>query len=294
MEDIIDILKFCFKEISDKIRNNNSLILGDMTESLNKSGDNCKNLDIIANNIIKNALEKCKSVKNIISEEEDEIIELNKEGKYMVCYDPLDGSSNIDINVGTGTIFSIFDSGNIKSGRNILLAGYCIYSSSTQLVLCENSKVNMYQLIDNEFKLIRENIEVPLRGNIYAINTSYKYQWLEHCYDSNFISELIKKKYNMRWTGSLVLDAHRLLLNGGFFAYPKNNNNSFGKIRLIYEAFPIAYILSCAGGFAITLYDHILKMRFPKDDIHEKIEIRLFSEEEYYQFIGFRDYTYAC
>jgi len=292
MDEVIKVLKNSCINISELIRNNNSLDIGKVTNNNNVSGDNTKILDIETHNILTNDLRKCKYVKKLISEESENIIDTgNEEGKYLVCYDPLDGSSNIDINVGTGTIFSIFDNDKIKTGRDILVAGYCIYSSSTQLVLAYNKEVNMYQLIDGEFKLIKKNIKMPNNGNILSINESYRYEW-QHTYDTQMIRNLVLKKYNFRWVGSLVLDAHRVLLNGGLFSYPINKSNKQGKIRLIYEAYPIAYIIYLAGGYATSLYDEILKLGFPIDNIHKKTELRLFSYQEYIDFIKIRDFRY--
>jgi len=292
MDEVIKVLKNSCIHISELIRNNNSLEMGQFTNNNNVSGDNTKILDIETHHILTNDLRKCKYVKRLISEESEKIIDTeNEEGKYLVCYDPLDGSSNIDINVGTGTIFSIFDNDKIKAGRDIIAAGYCIYSSSTQLVLAYNKEVNMYQLIDREFKLIKKNIKIPNKGNIYSINESYRLEW-KHTYDKQMIMKCLINKYNFRCVGSLVLDAHRILMNGGFFSYPINKSNKQGKIRLIYEAYPIAYIIYLAGGYATSLYDDILKLGFPIDDIHKKTELRLFSYHEYIDFINIRDFRH--
>lgn len=289
MDYILSDLKQCFIDISFTIKNNSSLELSKKTNVLNESGDNTKLLDQLCHNILTDKLLKNEFVHQIISEESEDIIKSNTNGDFLVCYDPLDGSSNIDVNVGTGTIFCIFNKDNKSRGSSILCAGYCIYSCSTQLILAKNNKVELYQLIDNDFKLIKGKINIPQKGNSYMINTAYKNEWISHNYDKNIIKDLNNMKYNMRWTGSLVLDAHRLLLTGGFFSYPVNNKNISGKIRLVYEAFPIAYIICCAGGFALSLYDEILKLRF-SNDIHEKTELRLFSREEYLRFIEKRDY----
>ena len=193
----------------------------------------------------------------------------------------LDGSSNIDVNITTGTIFAIykFKDGKIQSGRNIVAAGYCLYGGSTQLVLADEKGVNMYQLINNNFEIIKENIKVRVIGSTYAINESNKHIWIDSRY-KKITESLINKNYTARWVASLVADAHRTLLKGGFFAYPGDKRNSNGKIRLLYEAYPFAYIYEKARGYASNGKINLLDVDFPKN-IHQKTPIILSSKFEF-------------
>ena len=174
----------------------------------------------------------------------------------MVCFDPLDGSSNIDSNITVGTIFAIYDlsesdnntplSDILKNGNSIVCAGYCLYGSSTQFILATN-RVQLFLLKNQQFKLIHDNLKIKEKGNIYSINESNKHKWIG---DKNqqFIEKLLDEKYTARWVGSMVTDCHRTLIKGGLFSYPENKKDTDGKIRLLYEAYPFAYIFKIAGG----------------------------------------------
>ena len=281
MNEILNVIQNCCIKISDLIRESNSNNLGSLANEFNISGDNVKKLDLMANDILKNNLSVLSSIKYIGSEEDKELILINNSGKYMVCFDPLDGSSNIDVNITTGTIFAIykFENGKIKNGRNIVAAGYCLYGGSTQLIIADEKKVNMYQLINNQFNLIKENLKIRNMGSIYAINECNKYIWTDSRY-VKLTDNLIKKNYTARWIASLVADAHRTIIKGGFFAYPGNKKYPDGKIRLLYEAYPFAYIFEKAGGFSSNGYINLLDVDFPKN-IHQKTSIILSSKFEF-------------
>lgn len=281
MENVLNIIKNSCKEISNIIRNSNSLNLSEVNEKYNISGDNVKKLDLISNEILKNNLSKCPNVRSIGSEEEDKLIETTfTNGDYLVCFDPLDGSSNIGVNITTGTIFAIYKYVNneIKDGNNILVAGYCLYGGSTQLVVA-NNKINIYQLNNNNFELIKSDWKIPNKGNYYSINESNKYKWTTNKYDK-LINKLIQKNYSARWVGSLVADGHRTLIKGGFFTYPGNKTNPYGKIRLLYEAYPFAYIFKIGGGESSNGSINLLDVLYPKD-IHQKTPIILSSKYEF-------------
>ena len=205
----------------------------------------------------------------------------------MICFDPIDGSSNIDVNITVGTIFGLYqyDNNKLISGHNIVMAGYCLYGGSTQLILAKNNSVDMYSLINNNFKLIKKDIKIKDKGKIFSINESNKYKY-KNPNINKVIDELIKLNYNARWVGSLVSDAHRTLIKGGFFIYPKNNLNKTGKIRLIYEGYPIAYIIETAGGKSSDCCSNksLLDLPFPLNNIHMKTGILLSSLHEYNLF----------
>ena len=158
MIDILETLKKSIISISTMLKDNSSLNLGIITSDINNTGDQVKKFDIISNNILIENLKKCSSIKRIFSEEIEHPIDVNPDGKYLVTFDPLDGSGNIDVNITSGTIFGIFldDNKDIISAKNIVAAGYGLYSAATQYVEATDV-INIYQYIDNEFKLIKKH-----------------------------------------------------------------------------------------------------------------------------------------
>jgi len=284
---ILSKLSKSITEISYLIRKSSPLDLSSVLGSENPSGEQVKKLDIDSNNILKRNLSLVKSIKYLASEEDDEKIEINKDGKYLVSFDPLDGSSNIDCNITVGTIFCVFEYDNNKliDGRNIVMAGYSLYGGSTQLVVCKYGKVDIFSLdeISDKWSMIFTNYKMKDQGNIYSINESYK--TIYNSKYNEYIDSLIEEKYNMRWVGSLVADFHRTLIKGGVILYPGNKKNKKGKIRLVYEAYPLAYIIEKADGMS---YDgnvnSILNIPFPKD-IHERTPIFFGSEYEIFKLM---------
>lgn len=281
MEEIINVLKECFIEISNKIKTTSPFDLSNTNNCINSSGDITKYLDQYSNDLIKNNLLKSKYVKAIVSEEESNLVYTSfNDAKYLVSYDPLDGSSNIDVNISIGTIFAIYEfiNNEVQSGRNIVGAGYCLYGASTQLIIATNA-VDMFMLIDNNFIEVKKNLSIKNKGNIYSINESYKYIWNNQKIN-NLIDQLIKQNYSARWVGSLVADAHRTLIKGGIFLYPSNNKDKNGKIRVLYEAYPFAYIFEKANGKAFDGNINVLDIPFPKN-IHIQTPIILSGPYEF-------------
>ena len=282
--EIVKLLENGFIQISDLIRNEDSLTLSNLTSSNNNSGDDVKKLDLFSNDILKDILSKCELVRNIGSEEEDELYETEfKDAPYLVCYDPLDGSSNIDVNITTGTIFSIYkyDSDNtIKNGRNIILSGYCLYGGATQYLIAYENKLSFYQFntINNDFFLLNDNLRIKEKGTLYSLNESNSKIWTDNRYQK-LITNLSSEKYSARWVGSLVADGHRTIIKGGFFAYPGNKKDEDGKIRLLYEAYPFAHIFEVGGGYSSNGERNILDVPFP-ENIHQKTPIILSSRNE--------------
>lgn len=282
LKEILNEIQQACISISHEIRYSDSLDLSEVEGKCNNSGDNVKKLDLISNDILKRRLVKCKHVRMIGSEEENYLIPgsgfLN--GKYFVCFDPLDGSSNISVNITTGTIFAVYEyiNDNIQSGRNLVMAGYCLYGGSTQLVVAQNT-VDIYSLEKTGFKKTHEDWKIPTQGQYYSVNESNKHIFLDKKYNQ-IIETLIKKKYSSRWVGSMVADGHRTLIKGGFFSYPGNKNNPEGKIRLLYEAYPFAYIFEIAGGESSNGKINILDIPFP-EKIHQKTPIILSSKMEF-------------
>ena len=287
--ELIPILEKSFLEIANLMRNQNTLDLGDYMNEYNFSGDDVKQLDLMSNVILKTNLEKCNKVRCIGSEEDEELhYTKHEDAPYLICFDPLDGSTNIDVNITTGTIFAIYkyDNNNeIKNGRNIIMSGYSLYGASTQYLIAYNNKLSMYQYVSSEnmFVCNKTDMKIKEKGNIYSINESAKHTWCDKRFNS-FIETCINNGYNMRWVGSLVADAHRTLIKGGFFAYPANNKNTNGKIRLLYEAYPFAHIFETAGGYGSNGEEQLLDVPFP-ENIHQKTPIILSSNSEFTQFI---------
>jgi fructose-1,6-bisphosphatase I len=267
------------------------LDLGGLLNENNVSGDDVKELDVVSNDLLKHNLSQCSLVRTIGSEEEDELYQTSHvDAPYLVCYDPLDGSSNVDVNITTGTIFAVYqydENGKIESGRNIVMSGYCLYGGCTQYILAYNGSVSMYQYIPskhcftckNEFVKIHENMKVQEKGTIFSLNEAHKHKWCDKRFQP-FIETMIEQKYNARWVGSMVADGHRTLIKGGFFAYPANESSLQGKIRLLYEAYPFAHIFETAGGISTDGITNILDIPYP-EKLHQKTPIILSSKTEY-------------
>lgn len=234
--------------------------------SVNKSGDSQKKLDVLSNDIFKNAVKFSRHLCVLVSEEEETpvIIEAALSGKYCVCTDPLDGSSNIDCNVSTGTIFGIYEktptpTAGIKDvlrpGSELIAAGYCMYGSSTQLVLTTGKGVNGFTLDPaiGEFILTHPLMRIPDKSKtIYSVNEGNSKYWDEPT--RTFVARVknLPKPYSHRYVGSMVSDVHRTLLYGGIFMYPADSKSKDGKLRLLYEANPMSMICEQAGGVAIA------------------------------------------
>jgi fructose-1,6-bisphosphatase I len=278
--------------------------LSGMQGSVNIQGEDQKKLDIVANRIMKTKL-CCSGKVSIIASEEDEKACLCTDitdnaafsGDYAAVFDPLDGSSNIDSGLPTGTIFGIYrkpkygpsdpDTTVRQRGTNLVAAGYCLYAASTHIVLTLRTGLHMFTLDDvsGEFHLTRSNIKMPRSGPIYSINDANQIDWepgMRH-----FLSDLrgktikgvtCEKNPTLRYMGALVADAHNIILNGGIFGYPGSIKSPKGKLRLVYEANPLALIIEEAGGWASTGKMRILDV--PVDDIHDRTPLFLGSVEQ--------------
>jgi fructose-1,6-bisphosphatase I len=244
-------------------------ILG-MSGKTNIQGEEVQKLDEFANNTIKRRMARSGFLCVMTSEEEDDIIPVAEgyEGKYTLAFDPLDGSSNIDVNVSIGTIFSIHRCRTqagpggkedlLQKGRDQVAAGYIVYGSSTMLVYTTVDGVHGFTLDPSvgEFYLSHPNIRVPVRSRYYSINEGNSSRWHDDVKRYlSFLKEEDKESgrpYSTRYIGSLVADFHRNLIAGGIFLYPGDRKNPEGKLRLLYEAAPLAFIIEQAGGRAIT------------------------------------------
>lgn len=239
----------------------------------NIQGEHVQKLDEFANATIKRRMEQCGYVCIMTSEEEEDVIPVldGYEGKYTLAFDPLDGSTNIDVNVSIGTIFSVHRkiSGGkkgtaadlLQKGSRQIAAGYIIYGSSTMLVYTTGEGVHGFTLDPSvgEFFLSHPDIRIPEKSKYYSVNESYANYWFEGTKRYvTYLKEIDKasgRPYNLRYIGSLVADFHRNLISGGIFLYPRDRKSSAkpeGKLRLLYEAAPMAMIVREAGGAAIT------------------------------------------
>lgn len=271
-------------------------ILG-YAESKNIQGEDQKKLDVIANQLMKDSLTHLPSVAAIASEEEDNPVSANADGKFLVAFDPLDGSSNIDINGQIGTIFGIYprlqqvaidnEEQFLQLGSQQFAAGYMLYGPSTQLVISLGETTDCFTLDETSstFFMTQQAIKIPKDTQEFSINMSNQRFWSEKM--RNYITELIAgasgsrgKNFNMRWNGAMVGDVHRLMMRGGIFLYPSDNRNPKqpAKLRLLYEANPIAMLVENAGGKAWNESQPILSIQ--PSALHQRVAVILGSAHE--------------
>ncbi|MBM32244.1 MAG: fructose-bisphosphatase class I [Chloroflexi bacterium] len=271
-------------------------ILGS-ANSINVQGEDVQKLDLIANEILLKFLKNDSGCGGYASEElEKPEFFNNEDSSFFVVADPLDGSSNIDVNMPIGTIFGIIrktvpeKSGFIRSGRYYIASGYILYGPSTLLVIAFNNNVNEFTLdpLENKFYLSDENINVPISGETYSINegnfdswSSPIKKWAES--RKNSFNEL-KKSSSLRYVGSLVADAHRTLKKGGIFVYPADKKNPNGKLRLMYEANPYALIFESANGSSSNGEVSILDIE--PENFHQRTPLILGSKINVQSFLS--------
>ena len=266
-------------------------ILGDAQMGDNASGDQVQKLDLYANEKLIECLRNSGECCGIASEEMEDFIPItslaSKTSKYVVVFDPLDGSSNIDVNVSVGTIFGIYrrvsdPSGSctmedfLQKGTELVAAGYVLYGTSTLLVYSTGRGVNGFTLDPSigEFCLSHRDIKIPERGNYYSVNQGYYLKfdvemrrYIDHCSDMNL---------RLRYIGSMVSDVHRILFQGGIFLYPNTRKYPHGKLRLLYECNPLSMIVEQAGGRSITCQlDRILEVEIKH--LHQRATIAIGS-----------------
>uniref|UniRef100_UPI00398E6B6B fructose-1,6-bisphosphatase 1-like n=1 Tax=Pristiophorus japonicus TaxID=55135 RepID=UPI00398E6B6B len=300
LNQLLSALCTAVKAISSAVRKAGIANLYGLSGSkINVTGDEVKKLDVLSNDMVVNMLKSSFSTCVLVSEEEKDaiIVDPDQQGKYIVCFDPLDGSSNIDCLVSIGTIFAIYrkttpgqptEKDALQSGRNIVAAGYALYGSATMLVLSSGNGVNCFMLDPaiGEFILVDKNVTMKKKGNIYSINEGYAK------YFDPIVTEYIKKKkfpedgsspYGARYIGSMVADVHRTLMYGGIFLYPANTKSPKGKLRLLYECNPMAYIIEQAGGKATTGTEAVLDI-IP-ESIHQRAPIIMGSTDDVQEYI---------
>jgi len=294
---LLNTISFAAKIISREVNKAGLVEILGITGETNVHGEQVRMLDEYAQNVFVQTLEKSGQLCVMVSEESEEIIAIPDDypcGKYVLCFDPLDGSSNIDANVSIGSIFAIYKkiTGGrhgtlediIQPGNKLVGAGYVIYGSSTMLVYSTGLGVHGFTLDPSigEFLLSHENIRIPEKGSIYSVNEGNYESWDDGF--KRYITSLKKpanpneKPYSARYIGSMVSDIHRNLLYGGIFLYPGDKRNPRGKLRLLYEAIPMAYIIEQAGGAAIDGTQRILDIK--PHSLHERIPVIIGSRED--------------
>jgi fructose-1,6-bisphosphatase I len=293
------------KMIAAKVRRAGLLDVLGATESVNVQGETQQKLDVYANQALIHCLGVRDNVAVLASEENDEPVPLNRkpgDGKYIVVFDPLDGSSNIDVNVGVGTIFSILQRDDslphqesldlvLQPGYRQVAAGYVVYGSSTIFVYTTGTGVFGFTLDPavGAYVLSHENIRMPSKGSYYSVNEANangfppRYQkYLAMLRGGDF-----GRNYSSRYIGSLVADFHRTLLKGGVFLYPPTKSHATGKLRLLYEANPIAFIAEQAGGVATDGNGRILDI--VPTSIHQRTPLIVGGESEMQAFAAITD-----
>ncbi|MEP2781480.1 MAG: class 1 fructose-bisphosphatase [Pseudoruegeria sp.] len=296
---IEDIATSC-RGIAHQIRNGAFLNILGATETSNVQGETQKQLDIIANDFFLGHCPNCSRVAALVSEEIDDVIWIKDEpkaGDYIVYFDPLDGSSNLDVNLSVGSIFSIIElqeditditnEAVLFRGAKQICAGYSLYGPSTSLILTTGYGVNgfTHKIGTGEFHLTFADMQVPEETSEFAINASRSKNW--DTVITRYVDECLAgqegprgRDFNMRWTASMVAEVHRILIRGGIFMYPKDSANAGmgGKLRLLYEANPMGMIIEQAGGRASTGTERILDVQ--PTSHHQRISVILGSAAE--------------
>ncbi len=272
-------------------------------DSVNPQGEVQKPIDLIADDIFRASCAQSAKVSVLVSEEVEEITNLKpgQSGDFIVAYDPLDGSSNLDVNLSVGSIFCVSrladDLGPLPDGRSLKCAGYAIYGPSTMLVLTFGMQVVGFTLdvTGEDYVLTHPDMRIPAEACEFAINGSRSRHWDARV--STYVEGCITgpagprgKAFNMRWTASMIADVHRILTRGGVFLYPVDAENQAqgGKLRLLYEAFPMAMIAEAAGGRASNGQSDLLDI--DAEDAHQRTSVILGARHE----VDFFDALVTC
>jgi fructose-1,6-bisphosphatase I len=295
------------KTISNAV--NKGALIGVMgaLDSENIQGETQKKLDVITNEMMIRNNEWAGHLAGMASEEMDEVYPIPNKyplGKYLMVFDPLDGSSNVDINISVGTIFSILraqvpnraasEADFLQPGVKQVCAGYALYGSSTMLVLTTGHGVNGFTLDRDigEFILSHPDMKIPPDTKEFAINASNQRFWEAPV--QRYVAECLEgstgprgRDFNMRWVASMVAEVHRILTRGGIFMYPRDTKDpgKAGKLRLLYEANPMSFIVEQAGGVSSTGYERIMEMT--PENLHQRVPVILGSKNEVEVVLGY-------
>jgi fructose-1,6-bisphosphatase I len=296
------------KEISHLVNRGNLVGVLGSAESENIQGEVQKKLDVITNEIMVNALNWTGHLAGMASEEVDDIIAIPAQypkGKYLALFDPLDGSSNIDVNLTVGTIFSILRCREgvdpvvedfLRKGSEQVCAGFVLYGPSTMMVLTTGHGVNGFTLDQDigEFILTHPSMKIPEETSEFAINMSNQRFWEPPV--KRYIEECLQgaegpreKNFNMRWIASLVAEVYRILTRGGVFLYPYDlrDLSKSGRLRIMYEANPMAFIIEQAGGACSTGRERILDIK--PSHIHQRVPLILGSKREVERIVAYHE-----
>lgn len=296
---ILGVATAC-RQISFKVKQGALAGVLGLAGTENVQGEDQKKLDIISNDIFVEAVAQTGAVCGMVSEEVPEVICVPEEfpiGPYLICFDPLDGSSNIDINVSIGSIFSIIPAVRpkreavaqdfLQPGSNQVAAGYCMYGPQTQLVMTFGRGVVIFTLdpTTGTFVLTQEDVRIERSAKEFAINCSNMRHWEEPV--KRYIAELLEgktgvrgKDFNMRWIAAMVAEVHRIMQRGGVFMYPRDHRDLSkpGKLRLMYEANPMSLLIEQAGGMSTNGHERILSI--VPEKIHQRVAVFLGAAEE--------------
>lgn len=271
------------RTISDKLRTSSLAGLTGATEVTNVQGETQKPLDIISNDIMLEACRASSGVSFAVSEELDNEVAVHADGKYAVIFDPLDGSSNLDVNVTVGTIFSIIEartpSDILKNGRGQLVAAYAAYGPQTVLVITIGKGVQIFTLDgDGTYVMTTADAKIAPEAKEFAINAARRSSWDDVV--TTYIENAIDTGHNMRWVASMVADTFRIFNRGGVFLYPADRNKpaAGGRLRLLYEANPIGLLVEAAGGAAIVGDKKILDVE--PTGLHQRVPVIFGSKIE--------------
>ena len=299
---VLNQIALAAKLITGRVRRAGLADVLGWTGDTNVQGESVQKLDVIANETMIAVLKRRGHCAGVATEElEKPVLFPDATGNYLVVTDPLDGSSNIDVDISIGTIFGILrqddqdgalsEKSFLRPGREYAAAGYVIYGSSTVLVLSTGKGVHGFTWDPGagEFFLSHENIQIPKKGALYSVNEGNYSRWTDGVKRWNaFMKEVDQdsgRPYSHRYVGSLVADAHRTLLKGGIFAYPADTKSPKGKLRLLYEANPMAFIFEAAGGRATTGRERILDIT--PTELHQRVPLIIGSVEDVESFERF-------
>ncbi|XP_071964878.1 fructose-1,6-bisphosphatase 1-like [Antedon mediterranea] len=302
MTQLLNAICTAVKAVSSAVRKAGMAKLYGIAGSQNTTGDEQKKLDVLANDVFINMIKSSFTACALVSEENENVIlvDVDKAGKYIVTFDPLDGSSNIDCLVSIGSIFGIWKkehTGNateadcLQPGSKMVAAGYALFGSATAMVISTGCGVNEFMLDPaiGEFVLTDRSIMMKTRGKIFSINEGYAQYWddatKEYIHSKKFPDDG-KTPYGARYIGSMVADMHRTIKYGGIFLYPSTSKTPSGKLRLQYESNPMAFLVEQAGGMATTGETRILDL-VPKG-IHDRCPVVMGSYHDVKEYLNCR------
>jgi len=251
MNEIIESIRISTIEIQKIIAK------GDMgkSEEQNSTGDTQLKLDIISDQVIENNFKKLKCVKKIVSEEQEHIVDVNGDGEYLIAYDPLDGSSLVDVNLSVGSIYGIYK--NDFTGNNIVASIYVVFGPRIEMILCDGETVKLFRMKNEEFYYIKD-IKMNQSGTLNSPGSTQQCWYPHH---REMIQKMYDEDYALSYSGGMVPDLHHILVRGGgLFSYPGASDKPEGKLRQLFEVFPFAHVFETAGGGATDGKGRVLEI----------------------------------